>query len=162
MSEFKDPDNKPTLASAEQTGTQLPPYRQSDTSSNNQSAKRPLWLIPVLVAVLVIGVVLGRYWGNSAVDARDESVASCGMTSGKAADGNASTEQSVLSVETINPSQEDIGRTLSADGTIHAKETANVSAKVSGVAIERIVVEEGDRVGLLSGSLNSLIIGLYR
>ena len=35
---------------------------------------------------------------------------------------------------------------MSADGTINAKDTANVSAKVTGVAIERILVEEGDRV----------------
>ncbi|OLF36987.1 efflux transporter periplasmic adaptor subunit [Psychrobacter sp. C 20.9] len=125
---------------------ELPPYRQSDALSKNSPAKMPLWLLPALVAVLVIGVVLGKYWGGSADELREEPVASSGVAGGNEADSTASTEQSVLSVETVSPSQDDIGRTLSADGTINAKDIANVSAKVSGVAIERVLVEEGDRV----------------
>ena len=152
MSDFKDPDNKQEPTSGQQTNietpqhAELPPYRQSEAVSNNKSAKLPPWLIPVLVAVLVIGVVLGKYWGSSTDELRDESVASSGVAGGNEADSTASTEQSVLSVETVSPSQDDIGRTLSADGTINAKDIANVSAKVSGVAIERVLVEEGDRV----------------
>ena len=152
MSDFKDPDNKQEPTSGQQTNietpqhAELPPYRQSDALSKNSPAKMPLWLLPALVAVLVIGVVLGKYWGGSADELREEPVASSGVAGGNEADSTASTEQSVLSVETVSPSQDDIGRTLSADGTINAKDIASVSAKVSGVAIERVLVEEGDRV----------------
>lgn len=152
MSDFKDPDNKQEPTSGQQTNietpqhAELPPYRQAEATSTNKSAKLPPWLIPALIAVLVIGFVLGKYWGGSADELREESVASSGVAGGNEADSTASTEQSVLSVETVSPSQDDIGRTLSADGTINAKDIASVSAKVSGVAIERVLVEEGDRV----------------
>ncbi|GAB2630545.1 efflux RND transporter periplasmic adaptor subunit [Psychrobacter pocilloporae] len=152
MSDFKDPDNKQEPTSGQQPNVEtpqhaeLPPYRQSDALSKNSPAKMPLWLLPALVAVLVIGFVLGKYWGGSADELREEPVASSGVAGGNEADSTASTGQSVLSVETVSPSQDDIGRTLSADGTINAKDIASVSAKVSGVAIERVLVEEGDRV----------------
>ncbi|WP_010200482.1 efflux RND transporter periplasmic adaptor subunit [Psychrobacter sp. PAMC 21119] len=152
MSDFKHPDDKQAPTSEQETNiepsqpSELPPYRQSDTLSKKPSSKLPLWLLPVLAAVLVIGVLLGKYWGNNDNAVVDESVASNGVPSDQATEGNASTEQSVLSVETVMPSQDDIGSTLSADGTINAKDIANVSAKVNGVAIERILVEEGDRV----------------
>lgn len=140
MSDFEETHSKPA-AEAE-----LPPYRQTDTLSQRPSAKPPIWLWPVLAAVLVIGVLLGKYWGNDRSAASDESAASNSVANDQATGSDASIEQSVLSVETVSPSQDDIGSTLSADGTINAKDTANVSAKVSGVAIERILVEEGVRV----------------
>lgn len=96
--------------------------------------------------MLIIGVLLGKYWDGSDKAATDESPASSRTSSDGATASATSTEQAVLSVETVSPSQDDIGNTLSADGTIDAKDTANVSAKVNGVAIESIVVEEGDRV----------------
>jgi len=140
MSDFEETHSKPSAES------ELPPYRQPDTLSKRQSAKPPIWLWPVLAAVLVIGVLLGKYWGNDGSAATDESAASNSVASDQLTGSDASIEQSVLSVETVSPSQDDIGSTLSADGTINAKDTANVSAKVNGVAIERILVEEGDRV----------------
>ena len=140
MSDFEETHSKPS-AEAE-----LPPYRQTDTVSQRPSAKPPIWLWPVLAAVLVIGVLLGKYWGNDSNAATDESATSNSVANDQATGSDASIEQSVLSVETISPSQDDIGSTLSADGTINAKDIANVSAKVNGVAIERILVEEGDRV----------------
>jgi RND family efflux transporter MFP subunit len=140
MSDFEETHSKPA-AEAE-----LPPYRQTDTLSQRPSAKPPIWLWPVLAAVLVIGVLLGKYWGNDRSAASDESAASNSVANDQATGSDASIEQSVLSVETVSPSQDDIGSTLCADGTINAKDTANVSAKVNGVAIERILVEEGVRV----------------
>lgn len=140
MSDFEETHSKPS-AEAE-----LPPYRQTDTVSQRPSAKPPIWLWPVLAAVLVIGVLLGKYWGNDSNAATDESATSNSVANDQATGSDASIEQSVLSVETVSPSQDDIGSTLSADGTINAKDTANVSAKVNGVAIERILVEESDRV----------------
>ena len=152
MSDFEHPNNKQAPTSEQETNielpqpSELPPYRQSDTLSKKTAAKLPLWLLPVLAAVLIIGVLLGKYWGGSDKAATDESPVSSRISSDGATASATSTEQAVLSVEAVSPSQDDIGNTLSADGTIDAKDTANVSAKVNGVAIERILVEEGDRV----------------
>ena len=152
MSDFEHPNNKQAPTSEQETNieppqpSELPPYRQSDNLSKKTASKLPLWLLPVLAAVLIIGVLLGKYWGGSDKAATDESPASSRTSSDGATASATSTEQAVLSVETVSPSQDDIGNTLSADGTIDAKDTANVSAKVNGVAIERILVEEGDRV----------------
>lgn len=121
-----------------------PPYRQPD-STDNSAKKMPPWLIPVLVAVLIIGVVLGRYWGSGDSNTTDLQSTSTSEQDGVAADG-ATTEQAVLSVETVMPSQDNIGNKLTADGTISAKDIANVSPKVNGVAIEQVLVEEGTRV----------------
>lgn len=132
--------NKPPVES------ELPPYRQSTTLTNKPVSKFPLWLLPVLAIVLVIGVLVGKYWGNDKTESTE--VAAPSSTQSTVADKGAvvSTEQAVLSVETVVPSQDSIGNTLSADGTIAAKDIANVSARVNGVAIERILVEEGERV----------------
>ncbi|MDN3447798.1 efflux RND transporter periplasmic adaptor subunit [Psychrobacter sp. APC 3281] len=140
MSDFEETHSKPSAES------ELPPYRQTDTLSKRPSVKPPIWLWPVLAAVLVIGVLLGKYWGNNGSAAVDESATANSVANDQSTSSDASIEQSVLSVETVRPSQDDIGSTLSADGTIDAKDTANVSAKVNGVAIERILVQEGDRV----------------
>lgn len=130
--------------------SELPPYRQSDARaskplSDKPLSKFPLWLLPVLAIVLVIGVLVGKYWGNDE-EASNESPVANNVQNDSANLKDASIEQAVLSVETVLPSQDNIGSTLSADGTINAKDVANVSAKVSGVAIERILVEEGQRV----------------
>ena len=130
--------------------SELPPYRQSDARaskplSDKPLSKFPLWLLPVLAIVLVIGVLVGKYWGNDE-EASNESPIANSVQNDSANLKDASIEQAVLSVETVLPSQDNIGNTLSADGTINAKDVANVSAKVNGVAIERILVEEGQRV----------------
>ncbi|MDE4455226.1 efflux RND transporter periplasmic adaptor subunit [Psychrobacter sp. DAB_AL62B] len=132
-------DNKPPVES------ELPPYRQSTTLTNKPASKFPLWLLPVLAIVLVIGVLVGKYWGGDKA-ATNDAPASTNTQSGDGDVNDVNTEQAVLSVETVMPSQDNIGNTLSADGTINAKDIANVSAKVNGVAIERILVEEGERV----------------
>lgn len=140
MSDLKETNPKPSA------DPELPPYRQSNSVANKSPSKLPLWLLPVLVAVLIIGVLLGKYWGGDDKTVTEESPTSSEALSDRKNAGDASTEPAVLSVETIMPNQDDIGATLSADGTINAKDTANVSARVSGVAIEQILVEEGDRV----------------
>ena len=151
MSDFEHLDNKQAPTSAQETieppqPSELPPYRQSDSLARKPSSKLPLWLLPVLAAVLILGMLLGKYWGGSDKAVTDESPVSSRTSSDGGTASATSTEQAVLSVETVMPSQDDIGNTLRADGTINAKDTANVSAKVNGVAIERILVEEGDHV----------------
>ena len=148
MSDFQDPNDKqavqPPMPPEPIPESELPPYRQTEVPASQPSSKFPVWFLSVLAAVLVIGVLLGRYWGGS-TDAEVKAVSSGAQSNNVATDSTAS-EQAVLSVETVMPSQESIGNMLTADGTISAKDTANVSAKVNGVAIERILVEEGDRV----------------
>ncbi|WP_201597498.1 efflux RND transporter periplasmic adaptor subunit [Psychrobacter fulvigenes] len=148
MSDFQDPNDKqavqPPMPPEPIPESELPPYRQTEVPASQPSSKFPVWFLPALAAVLVIGVLLGRYWGGS-TDAEVKAVSSGAQSNNVATDSTAS-EQAVLSVETVMPSQESIGNMLTADGTISAKDTANVSAKVNGVAIERILVEEGDRV----------------
>lgn len=124
---------------------ELPPYRQSDVRVSKPLSKILLWLLPLLAIVLVIGVLVGKYWGNDKTESNEVTTASSTQSDVVSKDA-ATTEQAVLSVETVTPSQDNIGNTLSADGTIGAKDIANVSAKVNGVAIERILVEEGQRV----------------
>lgn len=151
MSDFQDPNAKQDLNAKQEPSanlppeSELPPYRKVDASLNKPSPKFPLWLIPVMVAVLVIGVLLGKYWGGNEEGVIDESSVA-NSAQGNNVSAGATAEQAVLSVETIQPSQDNIGNTLTADGTISAKDIANVSAKVNGVAIERILVEEGQRV----------------
>ena len=125
--------------------SELPPYRQADARAPKSSSKHPWWLLPVLAVVLVIGVLVGKYWGAD----KDASVDSPAANKAQSANTDlkdSSNQQAVLSVETVMPSQDSIGNTLSADGTISAKDVANVSPKVNGVAIEQVLVEEGDRV----------------
>ncbi|MEC5210727.1 RND family efflux transporter MFP subunit [Psychrobacter sp. PL15] len=144
MSDFRDPNAKQESNAKLPPEAELPPYRQPDTSTNKSSSKLPMWLLPVLVAVLVVGVLLGKYWGGNNDSKDEQAVASSVQSSGSST--AVDTEQAVLSVETVMPSQGNIGNTLSADGTISAKDIANVGAKVNGVTIERILVEEGQRV----------------
>ncbi|WP_201529040.1 efflux RND transporter periplasmic adaptor subunit [Psychrobacter frigidicola] len=157
MSDFQDPNAEQDLNAKQEPHSDkskpipesaLPPYRQSDALTNRPATKLPVWLLPVLVAVLIIGVLLGRYWGDDEVVSEEQAVVSGTQTASPATDDNSGNiaEQAVLAVETILPSQDSIGNTLTADGTISAKDIANVSAKVNGVAIERILVEEGERV----------------
>lgn len=125
--------------------SELPPYRQADARASKSSSKYPWWLLPVLAVVLVIGVLVGKYWGGDK-DASAESPVANKAQSANADLKESSNQQAVLSVETVSPRQDSIGNTLSADGTISAKDVANVSPKVNGVAIEQVLVEEGDRV----------------
>ena len=149
MSDFQDPNDKlplnsePPLISTPSAESDLPPYRQSDIAHKRPS-KMPLWLIPVLGVMLLIGVLLGKYWDNNDNQTDDKNITTDTPTE-SSTDANGA-EQAVLSVETVMPIQESIGNTLSAEGTISAKDVANVSAKVNGVAIESVLVEEGQRV----------------
>ena len=145
MSDLQDPNDKPVVDADAISKAELPPYRQADTRAPKPSSKFPLWLLPVLAIVLVIGVLVGKYWGGDKA-VSDELPAASSAQSATADPKDSSNQQAVLSVETVSPSQDSIGNTLSADGTINAKNVANVSAKVNGVAIERILVQEGDRV----------------
>ncbi len=55
-------------------------------------------------------------------------------------------ESPVLTVEVIRPQLAKVPINISADGTITAQSLANVSSKVNGLAIENVLVEEGQWV----------------
>ena len=150
MSDLHDPNAKQEPDEGREANAQplpeseRPPYRHADITKKPRS-KLPAWLVPVLIAMLVIGVLIGRYWGSSEVVADEQQSVSTRTQTGAVTD-EVATEQAVLSVETVMPSQDNIGNTLTANGTISAKDIANVSAKVNGVAIEQVLVEAGARV----------------
>ncbi|MBB3107607.1 RND family efflux transporter MFP subunit [Psychrobacter luti] len=145
MSDLQDPNDRPVVDADTISKAELPPYRQADARAPKPSSKFPLWLLPVLAIMLVIGVLIGKYWGGDKTVSNEPPTANT-VQNDSANPNVTSSAQAVLSVETVSPSQDSIGNTLSADGTINAKDVANVSAKVNGVAIERVLVQEGDRV----------------
>ncbi len=55
-------------------------------------------------------------------------------------------QKPVLTVETVTPTQSSVTKDLTADGTISPETTSSVSGKVNGVAIDRVLVKEGDQV----------------
>lgn len=161
MSNANLPEDKPTLPEEEVAQLppknvelpnteplEVPPYRQPAQAKKNFS-NNWFWLAAAMVAMLAIGVLFGKYLGKN-----DDSAPKATATPNQSAPASealttnteATTDEAVLSVEAISPSLDSVGSTLSADGTIQPKEIANVSAKVSGVAIERILVEEGQSV----------------
>lgn len=130
--------------------SQPPPYRAS-TTPRKKLPDNWAWLAAAMIAMLAIGVFFGKYLNKNDDLASDTATKLTPPTSAVATDNVATddattADDAVLSVEAINPSIDNVGSTLSADGTIEPKEIANVSAKVSGVAIERILVEEGQSV----------------
>lgn len=128
----------------------LPPYRAATTPPKRKLPDNWPWLAAAMIVMLAIGVFFGKYL-NKNDDTAPKTVTnqpnqSIAANDSLADDTEATADDAVLSVETISPSMDSVGSTLSADGTIEPKEIANVSAKVSGVAIERILVEEGQSV----------------
>lgn len=122
-----------------------PPYRQS--VSDNQRWK---WVLPLIVVTLGIGVFAGKYWGEKQAveelaDQSETSVAPQMATVTGVTEVPVS-QKPVLTVEVITPKQTSIDNALTADGTIAPKSVATVNGKVSGVTIEKVLVQEGDRV----------------
>lgn len=128
----------------------VPPYRLPKEPAAQKLPKNWPWLLAAMMAMLAVGVLFGKNLANNPETTTETPVKSqpsaVPVSDGAAEDPAATVDEAVLSVEAISPSLDSVGSTLSADGTIEPKEIANVSAKVSGVAIERILVEEGQSV----------------
>ncbi len=105
----------------------------------------------LLVLGVVIGVMYDQMWGRKWQDT-SSSQAENHTNQQKIAkestvNKNKQTEkQAVLTVEVIRPQVGKVPLKLSADGVIVAKNIASVSGKVSGVAINQVLVKEGDWV----------------
>lgn len=99
--------------------------------------KLPSWyiLLPIALLLVVIGVYVGRMTASSVTQLHtNEDTATMAEVS-----------QS-LAVEAISPVPNVADSTISASGIIAAKEMAQVGSRVSGVAIDAVLVEVGDQV----------------
>lgn len=110
-----------------------------------------LWIALLLLATLAIGLVAGRFWAQKQIEgAGDDSERAVnpqiGTATGITEVEKQSSQKPVLTVETVTPSQSSLSKDLTADGTISPENTSNVSGKVDGVAIDRVLVNEGDLV----------------
>lgn len=110
-----------------------------------------LWVLPLLLVVLAIGLFAGRMWGEKRTEDGDlnaeRSVSpQMGTATGVTEIEKEVSQKPVLTVETVTPSQSSVTKDLTADGTISPETTSTVSGKVSGVAIDRVLVREGDQV----------------
>lgn len=100
-------------------------------------ARQFTWQAICIIALLalIVGLGLGRFW-------QSRSSPTPSVASNTALDA----KQAVLTVEAISPTMNTVVDSISASGVIAGKEVAAIGAKVSGVAIEQILVEVGDTV----------------
>lgn len=101
--------------------------------------KKIAWFA-LFVAGVVMGLMIGRLAGNDTGDAPQVQTDSQGTAVMHGAD------TAVMSVEAIRPVSAVMDETLSASGNVVGKEIANVGARMTGVAIERVLVDVGDYV----------------
>lgn len=100
----------------------------------------------LLLAVLVVGVLFGKFWADKAAN-RNAIAHDVGNGAATKTDKDSkAVEQPVLAVEVIEPQTGNVRLNLKADGTVAPKDTASISGRVSGVAIEKILVNTGDWV----------------
>lgn len=85
------------------------------------------WLLPL--ALLLLGVVLGRLSLPSKTTPTQKTV-----------------ERAVMAVNALHPKAMFFEQKLSANGSVVAVDTASVSGRLTGVVIERVLVDVGDHV----------------
>lgn len=115
------------------------------------------WWLPIgalaLVAFgLVLGLGIGRVSGGDKVP--NDNVVGASVKSLGSQETNTAP---VMSVEAITPSSANISDAIDASGIIAARHTAQVSGRVTGAAIEQVLVEVGDwvRVGQVLAILDA-------
>ncbi|STZ08317.1 Macrolide-specific efflux protein macA precursor [Moraxella caprae] len=99
--------------------------------------KNPLLWAMCAIALVVFGVLIGRLTAKSSETARPTSA-----TSIDAPDNI----KIAMTVQATTPSPMLVSDSVSASGVMSAKETAEVSAKITGATIEQVLVEVGDYV----------------
>ncbi len=96
------------------------------------------WVMLVIgAALLVVGVVLGRLSHTTKTDTPSANPPSQPSQNSTAV---------AMAVEAVHPSAQTVSQSVSANGGIVGKEVAQVGARVSGVAIDKVLVEVGDYV----------------
>lgn len=99
--------------------------------------KNPLLWAMCAIALVVFGVLIGRLTAKPSETERPTSA-----TSTDAPDNT----KIAMTVQATTPSPMFVADSLSASGVMSAKETAEVSAKITGATIEQVLVEVGDYV----------------
>lgn len=102
--------------------------------------KSPVFWVAVF-ATLIIGVLIGRFsQSNTPSPLSDD-------THKKPQTNNSEQQKAVvMTVEAATPIPVEVTETLDATGIIHAKDTAEVSGKLTGTTIEKVLVDVGDTV----------------
>lgn len=99
--------------------------------------KNPLLWVMCAIALVAFGVLIGRLTAKPSETERPTSA-----TSADAPDNT----KIAMTVQATTPSPMLVSDSVSASGVISAKETAEVSAKITGATIEQVLVEVGDHV----------------
>ncbi len=106
-------------------------------SARTKNLPTVVWVVLTAILCLLLGMYLGR------TGTHDTSADTANADTGT----NAQATQSVaMTVEAVRPSEQSIENSLSASGVIVGKDLAQVGARVSGVAIEQVLVDVGDTV----------------
>lgn len=102
--------------------------------------KSPVFWVAVF-ATLIIGVLIGRF-------SQSNTPSPLSNDTHKKPQTNNSEQQKavVMMVEAATPIPVEVTDTLDATGIIHAKDTAEVSGKLTGTTIEKVLVDVGDTV----------------
>lgn len=157
MTSYSDPNKKtPDEASTElkvdaaaatQGSDDFKPY----TAAETKAKPNWLWVLPLILLTLAVGLFAGRMWGQKQLEDNSAETQRSVVPEGGTATGITEIEKPVnqkpvLTVETVTPTQSSVANDISADGTISPETTSSVSGKVSGVAIDQVLVQEGARV----------------
>ena len=149
MTSNSDPNQKTPIETATPSTTDesYTPYIADEVKSKPNW----LWLLPLLLVTLVIGLFAGRMWGekqpgDDALNTERSVSPQVGTATGVTEIEKKVNQKPVLTVETVTSTQSSVTKDLTADGTISPETTSSVSGKVNGVAIDRVLVKEGDQV----------------
>lgn len=157
MTSYSDPNKKtPDEASTElkvdaAAATQGPDDFKPYTAAETKAKPNWLWVLPLILLTLAVGLFAGRMWGQKQLEDNSAETQRSVVPEGGTATGITEIEKPVnqkpvLTVETVTPTQSSVANDISADGTISPETTSSVSGKVSGVAIDQVLVQEGARV----------------
>ncbi|MFB2538168.1 MULTISPECIES: efflux RND transporter periplasmic adaptor subunit [unclassified Acinetobacter] len=98
-------------------------------------------MVLIGISLLLIGVLLGKVFSQSNKQGTSNNTTTANGTTPASSEKNAA-----LTVETIVPSMQSISNNIIAQGVIEGKEVLQLSPRVNGVAIESVLVKEGDYV----------------
>lgn len=102
-----------------------------------------MWVMMGLV-LLIVGVLVGRQ--SVSTDESDQAFSAQSSHNTKSGANEDESDTIAMAVEAVRAEPVSVADKLSANGIITAKETAEVSGKLSGTTIEQVLVDVGDTV----------------
>lgn len=109
-------------------------------NSQSQKSKFAWWQLVAAVVLVAVGVFIGKSGLIGTTPTAQTEIA-------KSADTPEIAEpKAVMAVEAVTPMLHTIEQTLFANGLVAATETAEVSGQLTGVVVERVLVDVGDVV----------------